>query len=158
MPLSPIQVAHQDHTLTAADVANGWSLTHIVWPAPFADVDYEIVYGVHDLDSDINSSFVTGDIHNVTEEGFDAIVYFSGGIPLTQGQLDVVNTKTPQTLAFTAPITSLYLISVYAAGSGAGTSGDTAHITVSWTDAENNFLTVGIADIIGGAVTAGNIA
>ncbi len=142
MPVSPVQIKHQQYVLTAQDIVNGYVSVPIVWDVPFADTDYSMVFGVHDLDLLVDLSFAVGDAHNKTFEGLDAIVYVAAAIPLIQGQVDLIDsTSTLAPITLTAPITTLYQVTFYygpANNSGSGTWTP----TVTWEDPNGNMLTM----------------
>jgi hypothetical protein len=143
MPLSPVQRVKEEYTLTATDVVNGYAVVPVVWHVPFADANYTASFGVHDLDSVIDLSFAVGDMHNLTFEGFDAVVYLSAAIPLIQGQADYFDsTSTTPPISILAPITTLYNVTLYygpASNAGTGTWAP----TLTWTDPSGNDLVAG---------------
>ena len=155
MPLAPVQTAHVMHTLTATDITNGFVVVSVVWDVPFSDTDYEVAFGVNDLDPVIDLSFAAGDTHNKTFEGLDAIVYISAAIPLIQGQLDVSNVNTPQSLSFVAPVSTLYEISGYLASRGDGAGSDSVGINFTWTDGRGLGTQGGqLENVVGNVTTA----
>jgi len=130
-----VQTARASYTLTALDIANGFAIVPILWDSPFEDTNYTCEYGVHDLDDIVDLSYVTGDMHNKDVTGFNAIVYLAGSLPLVQGQKDVLNTRSPQSLSFVAPESTLYNIAGYVAGHGGGAGTDSWTVEVTYTDA-----------------------
>jgi hypothetical protein len=68
---------------TQTDVNRGYCVVHINWRSPFPGTNYGCWFSVEDVDPTIDLSFFEGDLHNVTENGFDAIVYsYSPGTAL----------------------------------------------------------------------------
>ena len=154
MPLSPVQIKHQQHVLTAQDIVNGYVAVPIVWDIPFSDTDYSTVFGIHDLDPLIDLSFAVGDVHNKTFEGLEAIVYIAAATPLIQGQEDVIAGEVVSPIVLQAPVTTLYQVTFYYGPSDA-TGAGTWSPSVSWQDPAGNNLILAYPYL--GPATAGNV-
>ena len=154
MPLSPIQNQQVKYIVTQTDINNGWAAVPIVWSEPFSDADYTCAYGIYDLDGTIDVSFICGDQHNKTFEGWDAIVYMGSAIPLIQGQEDVVNQEVVNPIVFTASAQTLYQVTFYYGPSGATGSGTWSPV-VTWQDPSGNNLTLAYPYL--GPATAGDV-
>jgi len=153
---SNVRTARVQYSITAADIINGWAKVHITWPTPFADANYTCDFGINDLDSVIDLSFAEGDIHNKTAAGFDAIAYLQGAILFIQGQLDALDTSSPQSLSFIAPVSTLYTITTYMAGHGGGANTDIWDQQITYTDATGLGQQTASLDTIAGNETGFN--
>lgn len=63
------------YTITQADVDNQYAAIHVEWRSAFQDTNYVVTWAIEDVDEVIDLSFIQGDIHNLTPNGFDAILY-----------------------------------------------------------------------------------
>jgi hypothetical protein len=154
MPLSPVQLSQKTHALTADDITKGYVIVPIVWPEPFTDTDYSVVLGIHDLDDPPNLSFTTGDVHDLTPEGCNALAYVSAAVPLIQGEQDLVGVNYTTPISVTVPITTLYQVTFYYGPSGVSGAG-TWSPTVQWQDPSGNNQTLAYPFL--GPATAGDV-
>lgn len=131
------QTVRTSYTVTAADIINGFIVIPISFPSAFADVRYTPLFGIYDEDAQINLSYIPGDIHTKTVNGFTAVAYIAAQPVLQQTALDALNVNTNQTLSATSPIGTLYSVAIYAdsRGDGGGSAGqDMLTITLNWID------------------------
>lgn len=164
MPLSPVQNAKASYTLTANDLTNGYAVVPLTWPEPFADLDYNIVWGINDTgDPSPSVDYAVGDVHSKTFTGCQAVVDIPAAIPLIQGQEDLVaSTTATNVISLTAPFTTLYQVTLYYGPSrtSALDAGKTWTPTITWTDPSGNVLTASGSSptIVLGPAAGGNTA
>ena len=150
-----VQTSRVSYSITSEDILQGFSAVPLTWSTPFADTNYTAAFGVNDTDDGPSIDFAAGDFHYKSTTGLTAVVIFPGAIPLIQGQVDLVDSIVPFVpLSLTAPITSLYQLTFYYGPANDTGSGDWIP-TVTWTDPNNNNLTM-TYPYLGGAV-AGDI-
>jgi len=131
-------IAKTAHVITAAEAAQGYAVVHISWPSQFFDTNYAIAWGVEDLTPGIGASlnFSVGDKHNVTPQGFDAIVYLLA-VPVVQKTVNRIGTGAPEDVVFNVLNTGAYSVTLYYQSLGTGDS-STLVPTITWTDPQGN--------------------
>jgi hypothetical protein len=73
--MATVSVQSVNYTVTQADVNQGWCVIPVLWRSETPNANYGAAWGVEDRDSAIDLDYFTGDMHNKTAAGFDAIVY-----------------------------------------------------------------------------------
>ena len=120
-----VQTQRIKYTLTATDIKNGFAPVPVTWGTPFTDTNYTVAFSINDLDSTIDLSLGTLDMHDKTAAGITVVAFIAAAVPLVQGQVDLVDSTSGLTpLSLTAPITTLYQVTFYygpATDSGSGT-------------------------------------
>ncbi len=88
-----IQTARVTYTWTAQNVIDGFATVPILFPTPFLDTAYTLVWSPDDMDDVVGLDYYNGDIHAKAPSGFNAIVYaYSPGPDYSHaGDVVVVN-------------------------------------------------------------------
>ena len=138
-------MARTVYHLTAEDTANGYAAVPILWDSPFNDTNYNIAWSITDTGQNfVSLDYGVGDVHFKSREGFTAVIELPAPIPFIQGQADLaagnVNTITPVILD--APITTLYMVTLYYAPSRSSAldAGKSWAPSITYTDPAGNLI------------------
>jgi hypothetical protein len=125
------------HTVTAAEAANGFAQVHVTWPSPFYDTNYVTTFSVEDISGlPPGVNLAVGDKHNVTPQGFDAIILLAS-IPIVQAKQTDIGVSVPEDLHFTLLATTTYNVTLYYQSLGTGDD-STLFPTITWVDPQGN--------------------
>lgn len=72
-----LRTAKVPYIVTRDDVLRNWALVHIQWSVPFEDGNYTCAWSIEDPGLTPDLDYSTGDIHNKTPQGFDAVFYLN---------------------------------------------------------------------------------
>jgi hypothetical protein len=128
------QNVQAEYTLTSTDIVNGYALVPITWPTAWTGA-FSQTFSVVDQNVSINRAYSVGAAVNVTNTGFDAMVLLSAPVIFTQGQLDALDVTAPQSLVVTAPLGTLYMITIYIASHNTGSGTQAVQTYITYTDA-----------------------
>jgi hypothetical protein len=115
-----MQVAQATHTLTTADIAQGYAVTPIVWPVPWPDANYMITSGI--LSSLADGDFTVGAAHQITPTGCNITTVLNSAGTLVQGLFDAVNSVVGDTFSFQPLVNNVYKVSVVMIGTATSPS------------------------------------
>ena len=83
-------IAKTTYVYTSADVSAGYAVIPIVWRTRM-NGDYVINWAIEDRDAAITLDYFQGDMHGVTPNGFNAVVYAYAPGDGTAGDIIVVH-------------------------------------------------------------------
>lgn len=144
-----VQTVRVPYTITEGDIIQGFSVVPVTWPTPFADTMYTAVFGVDEIAASPSAHFAAGEMQGITPTGMMTVILFPAVTPLIQGQLDAVDVSTAKSLSIVAPISTLYMVTVYIVSATAGEGANTENVNLTYTDASGaGSITIEIGAIV----------